>query len=137
MIVGVFLLAGTVVAIVTGVSLAHPGTFLDRIWNLNRAAYVQFTFLGTLAGYMLLGIAVITGLAGYGLLKVRKWAWWTAASIFAMNGAGDAVNIFIGEPLKGIAGLIIAGCFLLYLFRPSTKAYFAASANAAQVSQVR
>jgi hypothetical protein len=136
LIVGIFLLAGTVIAIVTGVSLAHPGTFLDPIWNLNRIAYVQFAFLGKLAGYLLLGIALITGLAGYGLPKARKWAWWMAVSIFAVNGAGDAVNIFIGESLKGIVGLVIAGCFLFYMFRPATKAFFANSATAAQVSPV-
>jgi hypothetical protein len=137
LIVSIFLLAGTVIAIVTGVSLAHSGTFLDPIWNLNRTAYVQFAFLGKLAGYLLLGIAVITGSAGYGLLKARKWAWWMAVSIFAVNGAGDAVNIFIGEPLKGIVGLAIAGCFLFYLLRPATKAFFATSAVAAQVSPIR
>jgi hypothetical protein len=127
LIVGIFLLAGTVIAILTGISLARPGTSLDAMWNLNRAAYLQFAFLGKLAGYLLPGIAVITALTGYGLLKGRKWAWWMAIAIFAVNGAGDAINIFLGEPLKGIAGLVIAGCFLLYLFRPATKAFFANS----------
>jgi len=136
-IVGIFLLAGTAIAIVTGASLARPGTFLDEIWNLNRTAYAQFAFLGKVAGYLLLGIAAITAFAGYGLLKCRKWAWWMAVTIFAVNGAGDAVNIFVGEPLKGIAGLAIAGCFLVYLFRPATTAYFANSTSAASVPQVR
>jgi hypothetical protein len=137
LIVAIFALAGSVVAVLTGISIIRPGTFLDAMWNLNRAAHQQFAYLGKLAGYLLLGIAVIMSITGYGLLKGFRWAWWMAVATFAVNGAGDAVNIFIGEPLKGIAGLIVAGSFLLYLFRPSTKAYFATSANAAQVSQVR
>jgi hypothetical protein len=134
LIVGIFLLAGTVIAILTGISLAHPGTFLDAVWNLNRTAYLQFALLGKLAGYVLLGIAVITALTGYGLLKGRMWAWWVAVAIFVMNGAGDAINIFVGEPLKGIVGLAVASCFSLYLFRPATKMFFAKSASASLAS---
>ena len=131
LMVGIFLLVGTVIAIVTGISFSHPGTFLDALWNLNRTAYLQFAILGKLAGYLLLGIAAVTALACYGLLKGRTWGWWMAVAIFAVNGAGDAVNIFAGEPRKGIAGLLIAGCFLLYLFRPVTKAFFEGSAATA------
>ena len=136
LIVAIFSLAGAVVAILTGISIIWPGTFLDAMWNLNRTAHQQFAVLGKLAGYLLLGIAVIIATTGYGLLKGFKWGWWLAVATFAVNGAGDAVNIFIGEPLKGIAGLLIAGCFLLYLLRPATKAFFARSA-AAQVSPAR
>jgi len=124
-IVGVFLLAGTLIAILTGISLTHSGTFLDAMWKLNPKALEQFSFLGKLAGYLLLGISVITALAGFGILRGRKWGWWIAVAIFGVNGAGDAVNVFVGEPLKGLAGLLIAGCFLLYMIRPATRAYFA------------
>ena len=130
LIVGIFLLSGTVIAILTGISLSHPGTFLDAMWNLNRTAYLQFAFLGRLAGYLLLAIAAITAFAGYGLLQGRAWAWRMAVAIFAVNGAGDAINIFLGEPLKGIVGLAIAGCFLFYLFRPAAKTFFANSTAA-------
>ena len=136
-IVGVFLLAGTLIAIVTGISLAHPGTALDAIWNLNRKAYDQFSFLGKLAGYLLLGIAAITALAGSGILNGRKWGWWIAVAIFGINSAGDAVNIFAGEPLKGLAGVVIAGCFLFYLLRPATRAYFANPASIGKSAAIR
>lgn len=137
LIVGIFALAGTVVAILTGILIIHPGTFLDAMWNLNRAAHQQFAVLGKLAGYLLLGIAVILASTGYGLLKGFKWAWWLAVATFAVNGVGDAINIFIGEPLKGIAGLLVAGVFLLVLFRPATKAFFASAATAANNPQFR
>ncbi len=136
-IVVIFALAGTVVAILTGISIICPGTFLDAMWNLNRAAHQQFAFLGKLAGYLLIGIAVIMAATGYGLLKGFKWAWWLAIATFAVNCAGDATNIFIGEPLKGIAGLVVAGTFLFVLFRPATKAFFAYSDAAADILQDR
>jgi hypothetical protein len=137
LIIGIFALTGTVVAILTGISIIWPGTFLDAMWNLNRTAHQQFAVLGKLAGYLLLGIAPIIATTGYGVLKGFKWAWWMAVAIFAVNGAGDAINIFIGEPLKGIAGLLVAGIFLFLLFRPATKAFFANSARSAQVSPAR
>lgn len=133
----IFALAGTVVAILTGISIIWPGTFLDAMWNLNRAAQQQFAFFGKLAGYLLLGIAAMMATTGYGLLKGYKWAWWLAVATFAVNGAGDVVNIFIGEPLKGIAGLLIAGIFLVVLFRPATKSFFAYPSAVASALQDR
>ncbi len=137
LIVGSFLLVGTVVAVLIGISIIRPGTSLDAIWNLNRAAHHRFAFLGKLAGYLLLGIAAITATAGYGLLKGFKWAWWMAVAIFAVNGAGDAINMIIGEPLKGSAGLLVAGIFLFFMFRPAAKAFFADSAALARLPQNR
>jgi hypothetical protein len=133
LIVGIFALAGTAVAIFTGISIVWPGTFLDAMWNLNRSAQQQFAVLGKLAGYLLLAIAPIIATTGYGVLKGFKWAWWMAVTIFAVNGAGDAINIFIGEPLKGIAGLLVAGVFLFLMLRPETKAFFGNSAVAPRV----
>ena len=135
LIVGIFALAGTVVAILTGTSIVHPGTFLDAIWNLNPTAHQQFAFLGKLAGYLLFAIAAIMATTGYGLLQGFKWAWWLAVATFAVNGVGDTINIFIGEPLKGIAGLLVAGMFLFVLLRPATETFFADLAPAARASR--
>jgi hypothetical protein len=137
LIVSIFAFAGTFVAILTGISIVHPGTFLDAMWNLNPAAHEQFVFLGKLAGYLLFCIAGIMAATGYGLMKGFRWAWWLAVAIFAVNGVGDTVNIFIGEPLKGIAGLLIAGIFLFVLFRPTMKAFFASPTTAMNVWRLR
>jgi hypothetical protein len=125
-------------AIVVGISLVWPGTFLDAMWNLNRKAYEQFAFLGRVAGLLLFVVAMLTAVAGTNLLKGGKLGWWMAVFIFALNGAGDLVNCFImGEILKGFVGLVIASGFLLYLFRPATRKYFEGSSAAGIVSSTR
>lgn len=68
------------------------------------------------------GIATCT--AGVGLIRRRIWGLWLALAIFSVNAVGDTINIFIGEPLKGLGGLLIAGGFLFYLLRPTFRSHF-------------
>src|SRR6266496_3645729 len=93
--ISVILLASTAIALITGVSLAFPGTFLDRIWALNRGAYIEFVTLGRLA-----------------------------VGLFVVNVAGDAARIFTGEPVKGAFGVAIAAGFVIYLTRLRVREYF-------------
>jgi hypothetical protein len=59
-VIGVFLLAATLIAALVGTSLLFPGTFLDRIWELNKPAYEAFEALGRISGVVLL----LMGLCG-------------------------------------------------------------------------
>src|SRR6266550_1920084 len=90
--ISVILLVSTAIALITGVSLAFPGTFLDRIWALNRGAYIEFVTLGRPAGISLMILGLICAIAAAGLLKRRKWAWWLAVGLFVVNVAGDAAR---------------------------------------------
>ncbi len=102
-----------------------PGTALDRIWSLNRAAYDSFKPLGRLLGILLLLLGVCTFAAGRGLLHGRPWARWLAIAVFAVNGLGDAVNFVVTRDLiKSGSGALIAGMFLFFLFHPGVAAYF-------------
>src|SRR5206468_5772281 len=120
--ISVILLVSTAIALITGVSLAFPGTFLDRIWALNRRAYIEFAALGRTAGISLMILGLI--IAAAGLLKRRKWAWWLAVGLFVVNVAGDAARIFTGEPVKGAFGVAIAAGFVIYLTRLRVREYF-------------
>lgn len=120
-----FLFAATLIACVVGVSLLMPGTALDRIWSFNRAAYGSFKPLGRLSGILLLLLGVCTFAAGRGLLHGRRWARWLAIAVFAVNGLGDAVNFVVTHDLiKSGSGVMIAGMFLFFLFRPEVAEYF-------------
>lgn len=123
--IGVFLLAATVIAAVVGVSLLFPGTFLDRIWELNKPAYEAFEALGRISGLLLLLVGVCAAYAGAGLLKGQKRARWIAVALFAVNGLGDVANLLrpTGR-LKSTAGVLIAATFLFCLLRPSVTAFF-------------
>jgi hypothetical protein len=68
-------------------------------------------------------LAVGTAGAAVGLLRGRKWAWWFAVVLFAINGCGDLVSLFwTKEMLKSGSGVLIAGAFLIALSR--VKNYF-------------
>src|SRR5438034_170 len=88
--ISVILLVSTAIALITGVSLAFPGTFLDRIWALNRGAYIEFVTLGRPVGISLMILGLICAVAAAGLLKRRKLAWWLAVGLFVINVDGDA-----------------------------------------------
>jgi hypothetical protein len=67
---------------------------------------------------------------GYGFgqlwlrVRQRKWGWWLAVAIFAVNGLSDAGQMALGQYIEGGIGVIVAGAILLYLYRPKTKAAF-------------
>ena len=122
--IAVVLLASTTIALITGVSLVFPGSFLDRIWALNRGAYIEFVTLGRPAGILLVILGFICAIAAAGLLKRRRWAWWLAVGLFVVNVAGDAARIFTGEPVKGAFGAAIAAGLVIYLSRSRVREYF-------------
>jgi uncharacterized membrane protein (UPF0136 family) len=123
-VVSLFLFAGTGIAAVTGFSLLWPGTFVDRLWTLNPAAYAEFASLGRVSGILLLVLGAATTIAGVSMLKGRRWGWMLAVVLFAINATGNAVRLFGSERLKNGVGLLIVGGFLFYLTRPETRNYF-------------
>src|SRR5437870_13907514 len=69
--ISVILLVSTAIALITGVSLAFPGTFLDRICALNRGAYIEFVTLVRPVGFLLMIFGLICAVAAAGLLNRR------------------------------------------------------------------
>jgi hypothetical protein len=64
--VGVFLFFGAAMASLAGTTLAWPGTFLDRLWVLNRTAHKQLATFANLAGILFLLLAAVLAMAGTG-----------------------------------------------------------------------
>jgi len=124
-IVAAFLFAATAIAIVVSVSLLFPGPLLDRLWQLNRPAQAVFRAMGRLSGILLLALAAATFPCALALLRGRKWAWWFAAALFAIDAAGDAVSLVVtGDWLRSASGLLVSGAFLYSLARPPVRRYF-------------
>ena len=115
-----------VLALIVGISTIIPGTPLDMIWTLKNSFPTGFrsSFTGILFGYFILILGLTMVYAGLGLLKGRKWAWWTIIIIFAVNGIGDAVSLAFGGGIDGISGILIASAFIVYLTRPGVKEFF-------------
>jgi hypothetical protein len=124
-LVAIFLFCAAAVALITGISLLFPNPFWGSLWDLNRSAYLAFERVGRLAGVALVALAIVTGSAGRGLIKRQKWAWWTATTLFAINGLADVVTLVVTRDLvKAGAGAVIAGAFLFRLTQPGLRAYF-------------
>lgn len=124
-VVAGFLFAAAAIAAVVGCSLLFPGTLLDRLWALNKPGEAAFRALGRISGVLLLLLCAVTLAAALGLLLRRKWAWWLAVVLFAMNAAGDAVGFAVtGDWLRGASGILIASIFLYALTRHPVRRYF-------------
>jgi len=123
--IGIFLLFGTVMAFLAGITLVWPGTFLHRMWALNPRAYDELAPLGKTVGLLFLSLAVALALAATGWLKRRRWGWQLAVAIIGTQVLGNFVNIFFGRAVEGLVGVTIAGALLLYITRPCVRATFA------------
>jgi hypothetical protein len=124
LIVALFLFVATAVAVVVGTSLLLPLPVFRPLWELNKPAYAAFASFGKTAGVLLLALGLATGMAGTGLLRGRRWAWWIAAAVFAVNGCGDVVSFAVTrDAARSGSGVLIAGAFLFYLTRPNVRAF--------------
>jgi len=124
-IVATFLFAATIIAFVIGESLLFPNALLDYMWRFNPEGAALFHSLGRVSGVFLLALGVGTFFAARGLLRARRWAWWFAVSLFAIDTTGNIVSyFFIHDALRSISGAIVSGTFLFFLCRYSVRGYF-------------
>jgi len=94
-------------------------------WLVDNAAII----FGSLA-VIFLALAIVSFLIGYAFLKGRSWAW-TAGVIFAII---SILSAFINPLLRGfsdptwvvdlIVGLAVPWLIIIYLNRPTVKAFF-------------
>ncbi|MBZ5705248.1 MAG: hypothetical protein LAN63_07835 [Acidobacteriia bacterium] len=122
--IGVFLFFGAIMACLAGTTLLWRGTVLDRMWALNPTAYEQLAPLGRTVGGVFVILSASLAVAGVGWLRRRVWGWALAVVIIATQVVGDLVNVFLGQLVRGGAGVIIAGALLFYLLRPRVRAAF-------------
>jgi hypothetical protein len=124
-IIAAFLFAATGIAAAVGASLVFPNKLLDRLWELNKPGAASFRALGRISGVLLMALGIGTAAAGIGMLNRRKWAWWSAVALFAVDGCGDLVDLFAtGELLRTAVGIVVSATFLYFLTRPRVRSYF-------------
>jgi hypothetical protein len=123
-IVATFLFVATAIAVVVGSSLLFPGKLLDRLSEFNKPAMVVFRSWGRASGVFLLVLGASTLIAGIGLLRRRKWAWWFAMGLFAINGCGDVVSFIVtGDAVRSVSGILVCSVFL-FLLSHSVRLFF-------------
>ena len=121
-VIAIFLLAATIVALIVGESLLFPNTLLDKLWKFNRGL---FHSIGRLSGMFLLALGVGMFFAALGLLRRQQWAWWFGVVLFAIDACGNIVSYFLThDALRSLTGAIVSATFLFFLCRDSVRGYF-------------
>jgi hypothetical protein len=70
-------------------------------------------------------LSVGTFCAAIGLLRRRRWAWWFAVILFAINGAGDLVSFVVtGDWLRSASGVVISLAFVWSLVGKRVRIWF-------------
>lgn len=124
-VVTAFLFAAAAIAAVVGTSLLVPTTFLDRLWELNKPGAAVFHALGWVSGVLLLALGGGTCAVAAGLLRRKRWAWWFAVVLFAIDVTGDLVSFCVtGDLLRSACGAVISLAFLYALSRYRVRWYF-------------
>jgi hypothetical protein len=124
-IVAVFLFFATAIAAVVSISLLFPNPLLDRLWQLNKPGAELFHSIGRVSGLFLLALACGTLAAGLGLLRGRRWAWWFAVVLFAVDGTGDVISYFlVHDALRTATSVIISLIFLYLLCQRDVRELF-------------
>lgn len=124
-VVATFLFAATAIAAVVGTALLFPGKLLDWLSTFNPRGMAAFQSLGRVSGVLLWGLGAGTAAAAAGLLHRKKWAWWFAVALFAINGCGDLVSFLVtGDWLRAASGVAISLAFLCALSRPRVRRHF-------------
>jgi uncharacterized membrane protein (DUF2068 family) len=122
--IGAFFVFGATMSAYAAVTLLIPGTFLDALWVLNEQGHAGLAELGRGAGLLFIVLSALLALAAVGWFRRQTWGWMLGVVIVALNIAGDIVNIFRGEGLKGVVGVGIAGVLLIYMTRAGVRNYF-------------
>jgi hypothetical protein len=126
-LIGVFLIFGSVMASLSGISLLWPGTTLDRMWKLNPSAYAEMAPVAKVAGCGFLFLGVTLGVACVGWFGRKLWAWRLVLAVFAIQLVGDFTNFFRGRVLGAVIGVSIAGLLLIFISRKSVRGAFGGS----------
>ncbi len=122
--IGIFFFFGSVMATYAAITLLIPGTFLDKAWELNKSAHVQLAAMGPIMAAPFAFLSVVLFLAGVGWFKRRRWGWVLGVSVIAVNLTGDLIQLALGDWLKSMVGVVIAGLLLIYLTRAGVRTYF-------------
>ena len=124
-LMGIFFAAATMVLVVVGAALLFPRSAMEAVWRVYPARrgvlMPHRAWLGP--GFLVLAVPMVCACAG--CFRRRKWGWWLAVVIFAVNGLGDATQLVLGHLLEGTIGVAATSAILVYLSRPGVRSAFA------------
>lgn len=132
--IGIFFFFGALMATYAAVTLAFPGTFLDRAWGLNPEGHAGLSSLGRIMAVPFLFLATAMLLAGLGWFRRSNEGWRLGVLLIAINLAANVYELVFRRQLKSGPGVLIAGLLLTYMTRTSVRRYFLHSTRGAGTS---
>jgi hypothetical protein len=110
-----FFLFGTIMSGLAAVMLLFPGSVIEPLWRLNPRARGGFAAMGLWAVLLMVAVCLACATAAFGLLRCKRWGYWTAVAILSINLAGDMANAVIAHDRRTLIGLPIGGAMVVYL----------------------
>jgi hypothetical protein len=120
----IFFAVSTVILVSVGLALLLPGTVMETVWRAYPARRALLMPYREWLGPVFLGLAAVMAAASIGCFRQRRWGWWLAVAIFAVNGLGDAGQLLLGHFVEGGIGVAVAGLILFYLMRRKVRAEY-------------
>ena len=120
----IFFLAATAIACTAALALAFPNTFLQDVWSLNPKAHNGFLLMGFWAVLLMAAVSGACLSAALGLWNAKRWGYWLAVVIFAINLAGDVANTIFGSDWRTIVGVPIVSVLLWGLATRRVRTWF-------------
>ena len=119
-----FSFVGALLAGVSAIALAFPGSPLEPMWRLNPRGHDG---LARLHGWAVLLLGVVSGACaatGIGLWRLRHWGRAFAVVGLSMHLVGDILNVALGIEPRAAFGIPIVLALLVYLQRPRVRSAF-------------
>jgi hypothetical protein len=130
LLLAIFSGAAAVVLLISAVTLIAPGGPLDVIWRVAEDKHTTLLPYRHAVWPAFLVLAAAAAAASVGCYRRRRWGWWMVVAGLVANGVGDALQIFVGRPMEGIFGVVIAALLLVWLTRGSVRDQFSLASPA-------
>jgi len=119
-LISLFFVFGAFASGLAAFMLLLPSTPLDALWRLNPHARDGLAPMGLWAVFLMSVVCVACAATALGLWHRRRWGYWAAISILAINLLGDTINAIALRDCRTLIGLPIAGFLIAYLLRKRT-----------------
>ena len=116
--------AGSLVSLLSLISLSIPGSILEPMWRLNPRARVAFASMGAWSFALMAVVCLGCTLSAIGLWQGRIWGYRLAVGGLIVNLVGDVVNTIVGTDRRAVVGIPIVLAILVYLASQRVRSYF-------------
>jgi hypothetical protein len=123
-LLAVFFVFGTAMTALASLSLAWPDGPLAAMWRLKPDEFAKMRALGPLVPIGFSALSLTMAVTAYATLARRRWGWWLAVFIFAVNGLSDAARALVASEWSSLIGVAVAGLVLWWLSRRDVRAMF-------------